>query len=90
MGTSDHQLLLEIEKRVTALGKCTVRCLPDVLNARESKWAISQCSVFAGARTHSTIAGMSSATPTISMSYSMKARGINQDVFDSQRYCIDS
>jgi colanic acid/amylovoran biosynthesis protein len=90
VGTSDHQLLLEIEKRVTALGKCTVRCLPDVLNARESKWAISQCSVFAGARTHSTIAGMSSATPTISMSYSMKARGINQDVFDSQRYCIDS
>ncbi|MGB0154263.1 MAG: polysaccharide pyruvyl transferase family protein [Verrucomicrobiales bacterium] len=61
---------------------------PFGLNAPETKWLISQCCVFAGARTHATIAALSSSVPTLSLSYSMKAKGINQDLFTHQRYCL--
>jgi len=57
------------------------------LGAAELKWLIGQCRAFAGARTHSTIAAMSSGVPTLSLSYSVKAIGINQDVFGHQEYC---
>ena len=43
---------------------------------------------FAGARTHATIAAISSCVPTLSLAYSRKARGLNQDVFGSQEYCV--
>jgi len=89
-GTGDCQLLAGIQKQIELGGECEVRCLPESLNAREMKWAISQCDLFVGARTHSTIAAFSSCIPTISLSYSMKARGINQDVFGTQKYCLDS
>ena len=36
------------------------RLLPDHLNAPETKWVISQCQFFVGARTHATIAAFSS------------------------------
>ena len=57
-------------------------------NASETKWIISQLSFFAGARTHSTIASLSSYVPTLSFAYSMKAIGINRDVFGHESYCI--
>jgi polysaccharide pyruvyl transferase WcaK-like protein len=50
-------------------------------NCQELKWIISKLLLFAGARTHSTIASLSSCVPTISIGYSMKARGINKDIF---------
>ena len=56
--------------------------------AAELKWIISRCAVFAGARTHSTIAAISSGVPTLSLAYSRKARGLNQDVFGRQDYCV--
>jgi polysaccharide pyruvyl transferase WcaK-like protein len=58
------------------------------LSAAELKWVISQCEVFAGARTHSTIAAISSCVPTLSLAYSRKARALNQDVFGKQVYCL--
>ena len=36
---------------------------------------------FVGARTHATIAAFSQQVPTISLGYSVKAMGINQDIF---------
>ncbi len=60
---------------------------PD-FNSAETKWIISRMNLFAGARTHSTIAALSSSVPTISFAYSMKARGINMDVYDHLDYCI--
>jgi colanic acid/amylovoran biosynthesis protein len=56
--------------------------------AAELKWIISQCSVFAGARTHSTIAALSSCVPTLSFGYSIKATGINRDIFGHTDYCM--
>lgn len=64
-----------------------VRIAPATLGAAELKWLISRCTVFAGARTHSTIAALSSCTPTLSLSYSVKAVGINQDIFGHQEFC---
>jgi len=64
-----------------------VRVAPAGLSAAELKWLIAQCTVFAGARTHSTIAALSSGVPTLSLSYSVKAIGINQDVFGHQEFC---
>ena len=51
------------------------------LNASQTKWVIGQVSAFAGARTHSTLAAISSCVPTICIGYSMKARGIAQDIY---------
>ncbi len=53
---------------------------PD-LNAAQTKWVISRVRVFAGARTHSTLAAISSSVPTVCIGYSMKARGIAKDVY---------
>jgi polysaccharide pyruvyl transferase WcaK-like protein len=65
-----------------------VQVLPRGLNAAELKWIIARCPVFAGARTHSTIAALSSGVPTLSIGYSLKARGINKDIFGHLDYCI--
>jgi len=66
-----------------------VRVMPSGLNAAETKYVISQCRFFVGARTHSTIAALSSGVPTISVAYSMKAVGINRDIFGHARYVLD-
>ncbi len=59
-------------------------------NAAEMKWIIGQMAFFMGARTHSTIASISSGVPTLSLAYSIKAIGINQDVFGHTNYCMES
>ncbi len=51
------------------------------LGARGSKYLISKCDYFAGARMHSTIAAFSSKVPTISLAYSIKAQHLNKDLF---------
>jgi polysaccharide pyruvyl transferase WcaK-like protein len=58
------------------------------LSAGQIKWVISRCGVFAGARTHSTIGAISSAVPTLSLAYSRKAWGLNEDLFGTVDYCI--
>jgi colanic acid/amylovoran biosynthesis protein len=60
------------------------------LNAREMKWLISRCRALVAARTHATIAAFSTGVPTISLGYSRKALGINQDVFDTTEFCLKS
>jgi len=58
-------------------------------NAAETKWIISRMALFAGARTHSTIAALSSGVPTLSFAYSIKALGINRDIFGHTDYCLE-
>jgi len=62
--------------------------IPPNINAAETKYIISRLRLFAGARTHATIAGLSSCVPTLSFAYSNKALGINLDIFDNTDYCI--
>ena len=58
-------------------------------NAAETKWIISQMALFAGARTHATIAALSTGVPTLSFAYSIKAQGINRDIFGHTDYCME-
>jgi polysaccharide pyruvyl transferase WcaK-like protein len=61
----------------------------DDLSSREIKYVISRLKAFVGARTHATIASLSSSVPTLSIGYSVKARGINEDLFGHERWLID-
>lgn len=65
----------------TADVRPAVSMMPCHLNAAQTKYVISSLRFFIGARTHATIATLSSAVPTVSISYSIKARGINRDLF---------
>lgn len=66
-----------------------ITLIPPNYNAAETKWIISQMTFFAGARTHSTIAALSSGVPTLSFAYSIKAQGINRDIFGHTNYCLE-
>lgn len=70
--------------------KGRVFLIPDTLSAAEIKWVIGRMSFFAGARTHSTIAALSLCVPTLSFGYSVKSRGINQDIYGHMKYCLDA
>lgn len=50
-------------------------------SCEELKGYISRCRFFVGARTHATIAAYSTCVPTLVVGYSVKARGIAQDLF---------
>lgn len=76
----DHALMQGVMERLKVYDD-KLAVLPPTLTASEYKWAIAQMQVFVGARTHSTIAAISSCVPTISLGYSSKSRGLNQDVF---------
>ena len=56
-------------------------CKLDDHNCMELKGFISRCRFFVGARTHATIAAYSTCVPTLVVGYSVKSRGIAQDLF---------
>ena len=53
---------------------------------KQIKGVISRCQMFAGSRTHATIAALSTNVPTFSIGYSVKSRGINQDIFGHENW----
>lgn len=61
---------------------------PRGLNCCELKEVISHCRFFIGARTHATIASLSTGIPTLSIAYSIKAKGINFDLFGNENYVL--
>ena len=63
---------------------------PRYMNAVQTKYLISQCRFFIGARTHATIAAWSTHVPTISIAYSVKAIGLNTDLFGDLRYVLET
>jgi len=87
-GTEDFGLLRSVCLAAANEVKVPVQVLTKDLSAAELKWTIARCAVFAGARTHSTIAALSSEVPTLSISYSLKAKGINRDVYGHLDHCI--
>lgn len=62
----------------------SVKMMPHQLNASQIKYIISKLRFFIGARTHATIAALSSGVPTVSIAYSVKAIGINKDIFGNE------
>jgi polysaccharide pyruvyl transferase WcaK-like protein len=87
-GNDDFNLLRPLCKAVESTVPVPVQVLPRGLNAAECKWIIARCAVFAGARTHSTIAALSSHVPTLSIGYSLKSKGINRDVYGHLDHCL--
>lgn len=53
-------------------------------NCCELKGYIARCRFFVGARTHATIAAYSTLVPTLVVGYSVKSRGIAQDLFGTE------
>lgn len=67
-----------------------LKLAPSNLNAAQLKYLISKTRFFIGARTHSTIAALSSCIPTTSIAYSVKAFGINRDLFDNIDHILNT
>jgi colanic acid/amylovoran biosynthesis protein len=83
----DLGLLREVKSRAAGSG-IEVECLNGSLRAAQIKAVIARLACFAGARTHSTIAAMSTGVPTVSFGYSVKAAGINEDVYGHADLCL--
>jgi len=64
--------------------------VPPHLNAAQLKHLISHFRFFIGARTHATIAAFSTGVPTLSIAYSVKAKGINHDLFGDLPVVLDT
>ncbi|MGI6296567.1 MAG: polysaccharide pyruvyl transferase family protein [Armatimonadota bacterium] len=86
-GGNDYEFMLQVGRDLPQWGS-RVNILPYDMNAAEYKWVISKLPLFVGARTHSTIAAISSLVPTISIGYSIKSAGINQDIYGHTDWCI--
>ena len=56
-------------------------CMIEDGNCRQLKGYISRCRFLVAARTHATIAAYSTGVPTLVVGYSVKSRGIAQDLF---------
>lgn len=87
-GNDDFALLNAVYTECRNTVKAPFHLVPFSLGAAELKWVIGRCAIFAGARTHSTIAALSSQVPTLSIAYSLKAKGINRDVYGNLDYCV--
>lgn len=85
--TNDYEFLKKVLFRI-GKQKRAISLIPSGLNAAETKWVINKMSVFAGARTHSVIAALSSGVPALSFAYSPKAKGINRDIYGDDRFCL--
>lgn len=77
---------------LAACGGSTERLalIPRGLNAAQLKHVVGASRYLIAARTHATVAGWSQQVPTISIAYSIKARGLNQDLFGSLDYVLDT
>lgn len=64
-------------------------CMVDDCSCEKLKGYISKCRFFVGARTHATIAAYSTGVPTLVVGYSVKSKGIAEDLFGTcQNYVI--
>lgn len=63
---------------------------PNNLNAAQLKYVMSRCTYFIGARTHATIGALSSLVPTVSIAYSIKAKGLNRDLFGNEALVLET
>lgn len=94
-GSNDNSDFAYMEKILLKVRKAgfdadRIDILPRTLNAAQLKDVIRQCTYFMGARTHATVAALSQGVPTTSIAYSVKAKGINQDLFGHTRYVLDT
>lgn len=85
--TSDYFFMEKIYEQLKNTKMITM--ISQNYNTMQLKYVISKCRFFIGARTHSTIAALSTKVPTLSLGYSLKAKGINKDIFGSYDFLLD-
>jgi colanic acid/amylovoran biosynthesis protein len=86
-GSNDYTFMQRALSKIRGKNE-KITLIPPRYTAAETKWIISQMALFAGTRTHATIAALSSGVPTLSFTYSIKGKGINQDIFGHTAYCM--
>lgn len=84
---NDAEYMSKMFEDLADLGN-SVTITPSTLNAAQIKGVVAKLRFFFGARTHATIAALSSCVPTISISYSVKAKGINADIFSDPKMVL--
>lgn len=87
---NNDEIYLDAIRQRVLNGADRVQIAPSGLNACELKDIIARCTLFIGARTHATIAALSTGVPTVSIAYSVKARGLNRDLFGHERYVLST
>ena len=87
---NDFEFMHNVLESISPMIRKQVFLVDQTLNASQSKWLIGKMELFAGARTHSTIAALSCGVPTLMISYSAKSKGISQDMYDSLDHCVDA
>lgn len=85
----DASYMAGLLERLRDLGNSVIM-MPHKLNAAQIKYVIGHLRFFMGARTHATIAALSSGVPTVSIAYSVKARGINRDIFGNEEAVLQT
>jgi len=83
----DHEFMARCKEGLTSYDDRLILIEPR-FSTQQLKWIISNFDVFIGARTHATIAALSTFVPTLSIGYSIKSRGINKDIFGHCDYVI--
>lgn len=86
---SDHAYMASLMQRYGLTGP-DIRLAPANLNAAQLKYLLSKFRFFIGARTHATIGAFSTGVPTLSIAYSVKAKGINRDLFGDLPVVLDT
>lgn len=86
---SDSHYMREILALTGSYGG-RITLAPNNLNAAQLKYVLSQCTYFMGARTHATIGALSCLVPTVSIAYSIKAKGLNRDLFGDEYLVLET
>lgn len=79
----DYRYLYNISKNYTDTKR--VHMLGKQYNCMQLKYIVSNCRFLITARTHISIAAYSTFVPTVVLGYSVKARGIAQDIFGTDK-----
>jgi colanic acid/amylovoran biosynthesis protein len=87
-GNDDQEFLMRIKRLVRPSDERLRLLSAYELSSRQLKYVISRLRLFIGARTHATIAALSTNVPTLSIGYSVKANGINRDLFGHEEWVI--
>lgn len=82
----DHRFMAAARDRCDATEE--IYLLPPTLNAARTKHVIARMDCLVAARTHATIAAFSTGVPTVSLAYSVKAVGLNRQIFGHTDYLI--
>jgi colanic acid/amylovoran biosynthesis protein len=87
---NDMSVLNDLYKENMTLAKGRLMLLPGDLTAAQYKGYIARMRFLIAARTHASIAAYSSGVPVIVLGYSVKSRGIAQDIFGDRRFVLDT